>query len=329
MTFFITRRTVPAVGGNSNLHSRSIFFLKNAWNQAEAEADAELIAKDSDDDQEVVMSPRSTSSAGGEVEGSAVREKIKVFSGRSESAGSAGKMGRGSPALPRGRSPYARGLSRGWSQADELEVKARAEQSSANAKEALALMGRSNSSVAKPDNSWVKNEVRGPDTAGGSTNEGGRAVGGDRNLSPAITAPVPAVPSDPEQLAIKRRAFVKQYSQSGTSDYADDSDYSVFDSTTAAAAGKSATPHGRDKAATMASGHREQDGKVPEAEVKGTPKRGRPAEDRGKSSERGRVAVKRRSSPGHKAAKEAYAPAGTLAMMANASESGSPRADLP
>ncbi|CAB1096585.1 unnamed protein product [Ectocarpus sp. CCAP 1310/34] len=222
--------------------------------QAALEAEAEA-----DEDQEVVMSPRSTSSAGGEVEGSSVREKIKVFSGRSESTGSVDKMGRGSPALPRGRSPYARGLARGWSQADEEEVKARAEQSSANAKEALALMGHSNSSTGKPDNSWVKNEVRGPDTAGGSTNEGGRAVGGDRNLSPAITAPVPAVPSDLEQLAIKRRAFVKQYSQSGTSDYAEDSDYSVFDNTAAAAAGKS----------------------------------------------------------------------GTLVMMANASESGSPRADLP
>lgn len=288
-----------------------------------------MIANDSDEDQEVVMSPRSTSSAGGEVEGSSVREKIKVFSGRSESAGSADKTGRGSPALPRGRSPYARGLARGWSQADEEEVKARAEQSSANAKEALALMGRSNSSIGKPDNSWVKNEVRGPDTAGGSTNEGGRAVGGDRNLSPAITAPVPAVPSDPEQLAIKRRAFVKQYSQSGRSDYAEDSDYSVFDNTTAAATGKSGTPHGRDKAATMASGRREQDGKVAEAEMKGTPKRGRPAEDRGRSSERERAAVKRRSSPGHKTTKEVHAPAGTSAMMANASESGSPRADLP
>ncbi|CAM9730451.1 unnamed protein product [Ectocarpus sp. 12 AP-2014] len=309
--------------------SRAADLAAQAALEAEAEADAEMIANDSDQDQEVVMSPRSTSSAGGEVEGSSVREKIKVFSGRSESTGSADKMGRGSPALPRGRSPYAQGLARGWSQADEEEVKARAEQSSANAKEALALMGRSNSSIGKPDNSWVKNEVRGPDTAGGSTDEGGRAVGGDRNLSPAITAPVPAVPSDPEQLAMKRRAFVKQYSQSGTSDYAEDSDYSVFDNATAVTAGKSGTPHGRDKAAAMASGQREQDGKVAEAEMKGTPKRGRPAEDRGRNSERGRAAVKRRSSPGHKTTMEAHAPAGTSAMMANASESGSPRADLP
>ncbi|CAM9219495.1 unnamed protein product [Ectocarpus fasciculatus] len=309
--------------------SRAADLAAQAALEAEAEADAEMNPNDSDEDQEVVMSPRSTSSAGGEVESSAVREKIKVFSGRSESTGSADKMGRGSPSLPRGRSPFARGLPRGWSQADEQEVKLRAEQSSANAKEALALMGRSNSSVGKPDNSWVKNEVRGPDTAGGSTKEGGLAVGGDRNPSPVITVPVPAVPSNPEQLAIKRRAFVKQYSQSGTSDYAEDSDYSV-PGTTAAATGRSGTPHGRDKAAGMVSGHREQDGKVAEAEVKGTPKRGRPAEDRGKSSERGRAAVKRRSSPGHhKASKEAYAPAGTSAMMANASESGSPRAGLP
>ncbi len=325
--------------------------------QAEAEADQELIGDDSYD--EVEMSPPSKSSTVGEVETSSVREKIKVFSRsggstRGSSSGSVDKMGRDANGMLPGRSPYSRALSRGWSQAEEQEVKARAEQSSTRAREALATFGRSTSNGSRPDNSWVVKEdggVRGPDTAGGSSSEGGPLQ----------------LPYDPEQLAMKRKAFVKQYSQGGASDF-EDSDYSLHDNAAAVAVaaafgkvvssrtagngngngyaghtGGDSALHSADTSFGDAPGiwseqeemqqqqqqQRQKDEQRAGGDVKGTPKRGRPSpvklngnsNSEGEGHERAAAKAKARHSPAppYDASKEA---------IIQMSDSGSPKAEF-
>lgn len=213
---------------------------------------------------EVEMSSPPKISPAGRVASSSVREKIRVFSSMDSadkvspaSAGTAGTAGTGTGAS--GRSPYHRSLSvsRGWSQADDREVKNRAEQSSASAKEALAHFGRSppnGGSGSRPDKSWVKSGVKGPDTAGGSSSAGGSASSlqnGPTTSAAVATAAAAAAVAKPAPMPLsreQRRAFVKQYSQS---DYEGESDYSVHDN--AAAAAVAATFSGPD---TTANGHR-------------------------------------------------------------------------
>lgn len=199
---------------------------------------------------EVNISPPSKVSPSGDIENASVREKIKVFSG-----GSGGSIDSGDKVSPTSvgtglgtgssrRSPFNRNLSRGWSQADDREVKTRAEQPSASAKEAFAHFGRSPHGVgsgSRPDKSWVKSGVKGPDTAGGSSSAGGSAAsiqnGATTSAAAAAAAATAAVATPtPTQLSSEqRKAFVKQYSQSGASDYEGESDYSVHDNAAAAA----------------------------------------------------------------------------------------------
>lgn len=125
------------------------------------------------------------------------------------------------------------------------------EQHTGKTPEAVAAMGRSRSR-GRPDNSWVTARVGGPDTAGGSGGAGGSGSVGDRvgktgaagmdgsvrDSSVDSVGDVGAVGGRRkipmhnerlgEDLAAKRRAFVRQYSGSTC----DDSDISLFDNIT-------------------------------------------------------------------------------------------------
>lgn len=236
----------------------------------QAEEEADMGGRERDEScTEVEMSPSSKISPAGQMSSSSVREKIRVFSSMDSadkvspaSAGTPGTAGTGTGAY-RNLS-----VSRGWSQADEREVKNRAEQSSASAKEALAHFGRSprsgggggggfgSGSGSRPDKSWVKSGVKGPDTAGGSSSAGGSASSSLQNGGPTTSAAVAAAAAaaavaKPAPMPLsneQRRAFVKQYSQS---DYEGESDYSIHDN--AAAAAIAATFGGPD---TTANGNR-------------------------------------------------------------------------
>lgn len=199
------------------------------------------------------MSPPSKASSG-EVGGSLVREKMKVFSGGSTLGSSLASFEKSSTA---GKSPFSRGRSGPWAQAGEKEDPTKAEQSSADPKEALASMVTSNgdgggsSSSGRPNNSWVRNGGGGgADTAGGSINGTGHTENGG-----TVSAPTPARHKDPKDLAMRRRAFVKQYS--GASDLAEDSDYSLHDhaaaAAIAAAVGRPSNGHSRVNSATIMS----------------------------------------------------------------------------
>lgn len=273
--------------------------------------------------EEVEMSLPSKSCAGG-VEGSLVREKIKVFSGGSTLGSSITSFDRGSRDDVRaaGKSPFSRHMAGTWSQAGENDVASKSMRPSADPKEALALMVSSNggdgnsSSSSRPKNSWVKNGVGGPDTAGGSTTSNGHAGSGDgrhgdhRNgFTPANgSTPAFSLPSDPKELALRRRAFVKQYSGA-----TEDSDYSLHENAAtaaiAAAVGRSGMGHVRvasntsttwdktslDGSGSMSYGREgplragdlvaQEDDVAGGSEGQGDPKRGRP-----ESSERRRSA---------------------------------------
>eukprot|EP00903_Cladosiphon_okamuranus_P007255 g7038.t1 len=296
--------------------SRAADLAAQAALEAEAEADAELIGGDSYDKAEVEVSPPSKSSlSGGDVIGEAetsVREKIKVFS----SIGSAERTP--------GRSPFGAPRARGWSQADDKEVRARAEQSSSKGKKALASFARSSSGGGRPDNSWVKENVRGPDTAGGSSHYG---------KADAVPEPV-ALHSDPEELAVKRKAFVKQYSQSATSDANDDSDYSLHDNAAAVAIAaiigkkQAAVSNGQGHEDTAGVGHTPQ---VGDAKIPGTPKRGRSTNrdlDGTDCDERMRVRMRPSPGPSHTVTKEVHVHTVAGSSLLNISDSGSPRAEV-
>eukprot|EP00752_Nemacystus_decipiens_P001268 g1265.t1 len=308
---------------------------------AEAEADAELLGDDSYGEAEVHMSPSSEPASGGgrggrggggvdgETSCSSVREKIKVFSG-GNSLGSSGSIN--AEKTP-GRSPFSGAPSRGWSRADENEIKARAEQSSSNAKEALASFGRSISGGGRPDNSWVKEGVRGPDTAGGSSHDAKAAA--TTSLEPVARV------GDAELLAMKRKAFVKQYSQSGASDVNDvsDSEYSLHDNAAAVAIaaivgkqGTTAMSNGNDRGQAYEEPEREEysDGMAP-----GTPKRGRstiPVDLDGSGDdyddERTRVRTRRSPEPSYTVTKEVHIHTVQDPSILTMSDSGSPRVDL-
>ncbi|CAM9098520.1 unnamed protein product [Scytosiphon promiscuus] len=314
--------------------SRAADLAAQAALEAEAEADAELVDDDLDSFEEVEMSPPSKSSSG-EVEGSLVREKIKVFGGGSTLGSSITSFDRNSSkddTRAAGKSPFSRHMSGSWSQAGDVDVTAKSVRPSADPKESLASGASSNggggggeagssSSSVKPKNSWSRNGVRGPDTAGGSATANGFAgkgdVGDHRNgngfTAANGSAPAPALPSDPTELAMRRRAFVKQYS--GASDLAEDSDYSLHDnaaaSAIAAVIGRPGTGHGRVGSATMTTWDKtsldgsgsmsysreeamragelaaREDDVAEDGEGQGDPKRGRPeSSDRGRSADR-------------------------------------------
>ncbi|CAN0069663.1 unnamed protein product, partial [Hapterophycus canaliculatus] len=126
--------------------SRAADLAAQAALEAEAEADAELIDDDLDSFEEVEMSPPSKSSSGVEVEGSMVREKIKVFSGGSTLGSSITSFDKESRDEGRAavKSPFGRRQSDSWTQAVESEVTGKAEQTSSGPKEALASMVNSN-----------------------------------------------------------------------------------------------------------------------------------------------------------------------------------------
>lgn len=300
------------------------------WTQAEAEADAELIADDSYD--EVQMSPPSNSSSGGggggeggETSSTSVREKIKVFSGGS-AAGSSIASAEKTP----GRSPFSRVLSRGWSQAGENDVNTRGEPSSAKAKDALATFGRSTSGGSRPDNSWMKDGVRGPDTAGGSSADG-KAAAAAAAVADATVVPL-SVPSDPEELAMKRKAFVKQYSQSGTNDLNGDSDYSLHDNAAAIAI---ASAVGKPGAVTIGRGHEEparEEQQFADGGNTETPKRGRsqlPVElDGDGDDERTRARRRPSPAPSYTVTKEVHVHTVEHPAVLTMSDSGSPRLEI-
>lgn len=152
-----------------------------------------------------------------------------------------------------------------FSRTEETEVKVQegAEPSSPKAK-------------GKPDTSWLKSGVRGPDTAGGST-----------PIDAADGTPSAPLPSDPEELAMKKRAFAKHYSKSGSAgDVDEDSVYSPSEISAAAAATATAV-FGGQPAVADSNGHEQP---APEEEhteqdfttggkKQGTPKRVRSPHD--------------------------------------------------
>lgn len=133
-------------------------------------------------------------------------------------------------------------------------------QSTENTPEEVAGMTRSRSGRGRPDNSWVTARVRGPDTAGGSGGAGGSGsvggVGGQaaktgvggggvdgsgRDSSVDSVGDIGGVHGRRkhherlgEDLAAKRRAFVRQYSGSTC----DDSEISLFDNMTTGIGGR-------------------------------------------------------------------------------------------
>lgn len=218
--------------------SRAADLAAQAAIQAEAEADAEMtsVVGAGGGEENVVGTPsarkhvpRTPSSRSSRSSSRAKNPPLTGSAGSIDSSGGGPSgVGIGYKAVERPKTP-SRGSD--WSEAEERQVKARADESAAKAKEVLAALTPRG---VRPDNSWLASDVRGADRAGGSR---GLHGGGSALVPPRLRSSL----TPGEERAIRQRAFVKQYSEASTFDGG--SEYSLHDDRSATSAGGSLPPY--------------------------------------------------------------------------------------